>query len=66
MKVADLNTKERIALNYIAHFPSKKYTQSWGNLANTLASYGLLRYAGNMQYELTKEGSEIIVEIERN
>lgn len=43
--------------------PEYKFTGFDTPVMHTIASYGLLKYAGNFQYEFTPEGYEVLAEI---
>lgn len=60
MEATELTTDEIFFLNMCKDNPEFKYTGMFRKSINTLCSYKLVEYAGNLQYNITKEGENIL------
>lgn len=60
MEPEDLTTDEIFFLNMCNDNPSFRYTGTIRTAINTLCSYGLVDSLGNLQYEVTDRGREML------
>lgn len=60
MEIEELSAFQNFLLWTINIRPEMKCIGLIRDEANILAAYGLLRFAGNLQYEITQEGKELI------
>jgi hypothetical protein len=63
MEWNDLTRLEKFLLRWGTKSPDRKYIEESRLAMNTLASYGLVRPGGNLQYELTPAGEDLLKSI---
>jgi len=63
MKLTDLSVLEKWFLHFSFENPDFKFIGTDLTVINVLASYNLVKYAGNHKFELTKEGKDLLDEI---
>lgn len=63
MKATDLSIDEIAHLKMCNEHPEFQYAGINRTTLNTLNSYKLVEYAGNLKYEITKQGKELLSEL---
>lgn len=63
MEAIELTTDEIFFLNMCKDNPEFKYTGILRTSINTICSYKLVEYAGNLQYHITKEGENVLKQL---
>lgn len=64
MELKDLTATQKFLMGWLQEKPHHKFIGNSRNEMNVLASLGVARYAGNLQYELTDSGKELLKEHE--
>jgi hypothetical protein len=64
MKLEDLNNIEKFFLRACKESPHLQYEGLDRCIMNTLAAYGLIRYAGNLRFEIAEDGEDLLTELE--
>lgn len=63
MKPSDLNENDKWFLQFCFDNPHFQYDGNDRCIMNTLAAFGLVRYAGNSKFEMSEDGEDILLEI---
>lgn len=64
MELKDLTNVQKFLMSWLSEQPDVKTIGYLRLEMNTLASLGVVRYAGNLQYEFTESGTKLLKEYE--